>query len=78
MSVATDTDLWSMSATALAGAIRSKQASCREVIQADLRRIEAQLIERAGAATAAVDARPSSAMRVLSRSTPGYGCSGPR
>jgi Asp-tRNA(Asn)/Glu-tRNA(Gln) amidotransferase A subunit family amidase len=48
VSVATDTDLWSMSATALAGAIRSKQASCREVIQAHLRRIEAQLIERAG------------------------------
>jgi amidase len=35
------TDLWLMSATDLAGAIRSRQASSREVIEAHLRRIEA-------------------------------------
>jgi hypothetical protein len=37
----TATDLWCMSATDLAGAIRSGQASSREVIEAYLRRIEA-------------------------------------
>jgi amidase len=40
MSVTT-TGLWSMSATDLAEAIRSKQASSREVVEAHLRRIEA-------------------------------------
>jgi amidase len=40
MSVAA-TDLWRMSATDLAGAIRSRQASSREVITACPRRIEA-------------------------------------
>jgi amidase len=40
MSVTT-TGLWSMSATDLAEAIRSKQASSREVVEANLRRIEA-------------------------------------
>ena len=40
MSVA-GTDLWRMSAVDLAGAIRSRQASSREVIEAHLRRIEA-------------------------------------
>jgi hypothetical protein len=39
MSVAT-TDLWGMRATDLAEAIRSKQASSREVVEAHLRRIE--------------------------------------
>jgi hypothetical protein len=34
-------DLWRMSATELAEAIRSKQVSSREVIEAHLRRIEA-------------------------------------
>jgi amidase len=37
----TVTELWGMSATELAVAIRSKQASSREVIEAHLRRIEA-------------------------------------
>jgi amidase len=37
----TGTDLWRMSATDLAGAIRSRQASSQEVIEAHLRRIEA-------------------------------------
>jgi amidase len=41
MSVATITELWRMSATELARAIRSRQASCREVVEAHLRRIEA-------------------------------------
>jgi amidase len=41
MSVTTATDLWRMSATELAEAIRAKQASSREVIEAHLRRIEA-------------------------------------
>jgi amidase len=40
MSVTT-TGLWSMSATDLAEAIRSKQASSREVVEAHIRRIEA-------------------------------------
>jgi amidase len=37
----TATDLWRMSATALAEAIRSRQASSQEVVEAHLRRIEA-------------------------------------
>ena len=37
----TGTELWRMSATDLAGAIRSRQASSQEVIEAHLRRIEA-------------------------------------
>jgi amidase len=37
----TATGLWCMSATELAEAIRSRQASSREVIEAHLRRIEA-------------------------------------
>ena len=41
MSVTTATELWRMSATELAEAIRSRQASSREVIEAHLRRIEA-------------------------------------
>jgi amidase len=41
MSVTTATDLWCMSATDLAEAIRSKDASSREVVEAHLRRIEA-------------------------------------
>jgi amidase len=41
MNVTTATDLWCMSATDLAEAISSKEASCREVIEAHLRRIEA-------------------------------------
>jgi amidase len=41
MSVTTATDLWCMSATDLAQAISSKEASSREVIEAHLRRIEA-------------------------------------
>ena len=41
MSVATATELWRLSATELAEAIRSKGLSSREVIQAHLRRIEA-------------------------------------
>ncbi len=40
MSVATATELWCMSATDLAAAIRSRQTSSQEVIQAHLRRIE--------------------------------------
>jgi amidase len=40
MTIATATDLWRMSATELAEAIRSRQASSREVIEAHLRRIE--------------------------------------
>ena len=40
MSVATITELWRMSATELAGAIRSNQVSSREVVEAHLRRIE--------------------------------------
>jgi amidase len=41
MSVTTTTDLWRMSALELAGAIRSRRASSREVVEAHLRRIEA-------------------------------------
>jgi amidase len=41
VSVTTATDLWRMSATELAEAIRSRQASSREVVEAHLRRIEA-------------------------------------
>jgi amidase len=41
MSVATTTELWRMSATDLAEAIRSRQVSSHEVIQAHLRRIKA-------------------------------------
>jgi amidase len=41
MSVATATELWRLSATDLAEAIRSRQLSSHEVIQAHLRRIEA-------------------------------------
>ena len=41
MSVAATTELWRMSATDLAEAIRSRQVSSHEVIQAHLRRIEA-------------------------------------
>lgn len=41
MSVTTTTDLWRMSATDLADAIRSRQTSSQEVIEAHLRRIEA-------------------------------------
>ena len=41
MSVATVTELWRMSATELAQAIRSKHASSREVVEAHLQRIEA-------------------------------------
>ncbi len=40
MSVATATDLWRMSATELAEAIRSRQASSQEVVEAHLRRTE--------------------------------------
>jgi amidase len=40
MSITIITDLWRMSATELAEAIRSRQASSREVIEAHLRRIE--------------------------------------
>jgi amidase len=40
MSVTT-TDLWRMSATDMAEAIRSRQTSSQEVIEAHLRRIEA-------------------------------------
>jgi amidase len=40
MSVATITELWRMSATELAEAIRSNQVSSREVVEAHLRRIE--------------------------------------
>jgi Uncharacterized protein conserved in bacteria (DUF2188) len=39
MSVATITELWRMSATELADAIRSNQVSSREVVEAHLRRI---------------------------------------
>ena len=41
MTVAAATELWRMSATELAEAIRSRQASSQEVIEAHLRRIEA-------------------------------------
>ncbi len=41
MSVATATELWRVSATDLAEAIRSRQVSSREVVEAHLRRIEA-------------------------------------
>jgi Asp-tRNA(Asn)/Glu-tRNA(Gln) amidotransferase A subunit family amidase len=41
MSVATATELWRLSATELAEAIRTKQASSQEVVEAHLRRIEA-------------------------------------
>jgi amidase len=41
MSRATATELWRMSATELAEAIRTRQASSVEVVEADLRRIEA-------------------------------------
>jgi amidase len=41
MTVATATELWRLGATELAGLIRSRQASCREVVEAHLRRIEA-------------------------------------
>jgi amidase len=41
MSVATATELWRLSATDLAEAIRSKQTSSQQVIEAHLRRIEA-------------------------------------
>ena len=38
---APDDDLWRSSATEIAGLTRSKQVSCREVVEAHLRRIEA-------------------------------------
>ena len=38
--ISTTTELWSMGATELAGTIRTKRASAREVIEAHLRRIE--------------------------------------
>ena len=41
MSVTTVADLWRMSATELAEAIRTRQASSLEVVEAHLRRIEA-------------------------------------
>ena len=41
MTVAAATELWRMSATELAEAIRTRQASSAEVVQAHLRRIEA-------------------------------------
>jgi amidase len=41
MTVATATELWRMGATDLAAAIRSRQASSQEVVEAHLRRIEA-------------------------------------
>jgi amidase len=41
MTVTTKTDLWRMSATGLAEAIKEKQASSREIVEAHLRRIEA-------------------------------------
>jgi amidase len=41
MSVTTTTELWRMGATELAQAIRSKQASSQEVVEAHLRRIDA-------------------------------------
>jgi amidase len=41
MSVTITTELWCMSATELAEAIRSRQTSSQEVIEAHLRRIEA-------------------------------------
>lgn len=41
MRLTTPTDLWRMSATELAEAIRSKQASSQEVVESHLRRIEA-------------------------------------
>jgi amidase len=41
VTVATATELWRMSATELAEAIKTKQASSVEVIEAHLRRIEA-------------------------------------
>ena len=41
MTVAAATELWRMSATELAAAIRTRQASSAEVVQAHLRRIEA-------------------------------------
>ena len=41
VTAATSTDLWCMSATELAQAVRSRQASSQEVIEAHLRRIEA-------------------------------------
>jgi amidase len=41
MSLTTITDLWRMSATELAEAIRTRQASSREVVESHLRRIEA-------------------------------------
>ena len=41
MTAATATELWRMSATELAEAIRTRQASSAEVVQAHLRRIEA-------------------------------------
>ena len=41
MTVAGGTELWRMSATELAEAIRSRQASSQEVIEAHLRRIDA-------------------------------------
>jgi amidase len=70
MSVATATELWRMGATELAEAIRSRQASSREVVEAHLRRIEAvnpsvnavtavlgeQALQAAGAADRAVAA----------------------
>jgi amidase len=41
MSIATATELWRMSAIQLAEAIRSRQVSSRDVIEAHLQRIEA-------------------------------------
>ena len=41
MTIAAATELWRMSATELAQAIRARQASSAEVVQAHLRRIEA-------------------------------------
>jgi Asp-tRNA(Asn)/Glu-tRNA(Gln) amidotransferase A subunit family amidase len=41
MTVAAATELWGMSATELAEAIRTRQASSAEIVEAHLRRIEA-------------------------------------
>ena len=63
----TATELWQLSAVQLAAAIRSRQVSCREAVEAHLRRIEAVnpavnavgvvLAERALDAAAALEER---------------------
>jgi len=72
MSVASATDLWRMSAGDLAAAIRSRQASSREVIEAHLRRIEA-VNPRVNALTVVLGEEALEAAKAADRAVAGGG-----